>query len=747
MSRKLDAGRLTRKARKQLAAGISQNRGPILAWVLVAVLGTLAVLQLLPDESEESIPETVPSVIVLGVGGLTWTDINAENTPHLNALAENGSLAELNTDSGRRFTCTLDGWLTLSAGAPAVSTPYGDASDCGPVTAEQITVTGDSASIGDMTDLVGTNRDLDQGAELGMLSAGTSCATAIGPGAAYATANSVGRVGDYVSALPSGDRLAATLASCPLTVVDGGVLPVDAKARAAALADLDDTVGALDDARADGAALVVTGISQVAEPNRLLATVANFGGEDGHNLLDLPADRPGYLRLTDLTATILTLLDVQLSDTPVEGAAAGATSDTLSHEDRQAVFDDTDTRLIAADTAAPATQWLQVLLFLALTFVAWPLLHLLRRAGQPGVKPPPLWLMRLNIVSALVCALFVAAAILADFLQWWSAPHPGLVGPLAALGIAVVCACVAIVLPGRHGPASLMVSVSAFGVLVTVLAMLIHTEDPLGTLLGDYTVADSASNELGPVATGMFIASLWLLAAAAAWQLPRRYQSPVMAGIGALGVLVVSSGFLGDSVPAAVAIIVGICLASALATGGWVTFSRFVWSGLAGAAVLFGLSWIDYQRPAAERGELGAFLGDILGDTNGVIASGVGSNIVAIFTSPLSVLTVLAGAYCWLILLRPGGGLRRAWGLYPPLRAAFSAAVVGAAVAGLLLGKGLMSLGSALAVMVPLAVIMSHRVLARAHVKDGQYSDMIVDAPSWVDEENSDESVSVESRG
>jgi hypothetical protein len=65
----------------------------------------------------------------------------------------------------------------------------------------------------------------------------------------------------------------------------------------------------------------------------------------------------------------------------------------------------------------------------------------------------------------------------------------------------------------------------------------------------------------------------------------------------------------------------------------------------------------------------------------------------------------------------------------------------------MLMGDGLMSLGAALAVMVPLAIIVSHRVLARAHVKDGEYSAMIVDAPSWVDEENNDESVSVESRG
>jgi hypothetical protein len=746
VSRKLDAGRLTRKARKAIARGITENLGPIGAWFAVAVLAAVAAFQLLPEDGEESLPSTVDSVVLLGVSGLTWTDIDAQTTPNLAELAQDGSLAELNTNSGRNFTCALDGWLTLSAGAPAVSDPYGQGSACEPVSDDTISVEDGTATVGEMTDLVTLNRDLDGDTQLGTLAAGTTCATAIGPGAAYATANSVGRVADYLPGMPPEDALPDALAECPLTVVDGGILPMETESRSAALEQLDATVGELQAARGESSVLIVSGIGQVAEPNRLLATIANFGTNDGHNLLDLPAERPGYLRLTDLTATILTLLDSPPPET-VTGTAAGAAEDSLTYEDRQAVFDDTDTRLMAADVAAPATQWLQVLLFLALTFVAWPLLHLLRRAGQPGVKPPPLWLMRLNIVSALVCALFVAAAILADFFGWWSAAHPGVVGPLTALGLAVVCAFIAISLPGRHGPASLMVSVSAFGIIVTVLAMLLRTQDPLGTLLGDYTVADSASNELGPVATGMFIASLWLLAATVAWRLPRRFQSPVMAGIGCVGVLIVSAGFLGDSVPAAVAIIVGTCLAAALATGGWVTFQRFVWSGLAGVAVLFGLMWIDFQRPPAERGELGSFLGDIMGDTNGVIASGVGSNIVSVFTSPLSVLTVMAGAYCWLILLRPGGGLRRAFGLYPPLRAGFSAAVVGAAVAGLLLGKGLMSLGSALAVMVPLAVIMSHRVLARAHVKDGQYSDMIVDAPSWVDEENGGESVSVESRG
>ncbi|WP_026923836.1 hypothetical protein [Glycomyces arizonensis] len=725
---------------------MARHRAVIVAWTAVALLAAAAAFQVLPEPPEKRVPDTVESVIVLGVGGLTWTDIDEATTPNLNALARNGSLAELNTNSARNFTCTLDGWLTLSAGSPAVSTAFGDTPDCGAVDAGPITTEGAGGTVDGLTELVELNRELDQGTELGMLAAGTTCATAVGPGAAYATANSVGRVSDYEPALPEGEELAALLAECPLAAVDGGVLPDREAQRATALAALDSTVGDLMEARGGDSAFIVTGLSQTSEPKRLLATIANFGADDGHSLLDLPAERPGYLRLTDLTATILTLLDAPLPEN-VTGIAAGAVADTLPYEERQAVFDDTDTRLIAAADAAPATQWLQVLLFLALTFVAWPLLHLLRRAGQPGVKPPPLWLMRANIVVALVCALFVAAAILADFFAWWNTARPGLVGPAAALAISAVCAVAAIILPRRHSPSGLMVAVSVFGLLVTVLAMLIHTSAPLGTLLGDYTVADSASGELGPVATGMFIASLWLLAAAAARQVPRRFQSPVMAGIGCLGVLVVSVGFLGDSVPAAVAITVGTCLAAALATGGWFTFVRLLWSGLAGAVVLLGLSWIDYQRPLTERGALGAFLADIMGETSGVIGAGVGSNVVAVFTSPLSVLTVMAGLYCWMVLLRPGGGLRRAFGLNPPLRAAFSAAVVGSAIAGLLLGRGLMSLGSALAVMVPLAVIMSHRVLARAHVKDGQYSDMIVDAPSWVDEENSGESVSVESRG
>ncbi|MCH7229755.1 hypothetical protein L0U85_02610 [Glycomyces sp. L485] len=742
MLEKFEIGRLVRRLRRSAA----HHRATVAAWAAVALLAGIAAWQILPPPTEERVPDSVESVTLLGVGGLTWTDIDTENTPNLSALAEGGSLAELNTNSARNFTCTLDGWLTLSAGAPAVSTAFGDTADCGPVDADQVTVDGDGAAVSGLTDLVALNRELDQGTELGMLAAGTSCATAIGPAAAYAAANSVGNVSEYASTVPSGDELAGALAECPLTVVDGGVLPSGEAERAAALASIDSTVGELRQARGEGSAIIVTGISQTREPNRLLATIANFGGEGDHNLLDLPTERPGYLRLTDLSATILALLDAPLPEN-VTGSSAGAVSDMLSYEERQAVFDDTDTRLIAADVAAPATQWLQVLLFLALTIVAWPLLHLLRRAGQPGVKPPPLWLMRANIVIALVCALFFGAGILADFFGWWNTSQPGIIGPAAALAISAVCAVAAIILPRRHSPAGLMVTVSAFGLLVTVLAMLFHTSAPLGTLLGDYTVADSSSNELGPVATGMFIASLWLLAAAAAWGLPRRFRAPMMAGIGALGVLVVSVGFLGDSIPAAVAITVGTCLAAAIATGGWVSFSRLAWSGLAGVAVLLGLSWIDYQRPEPERGALGSFLADLTGETSGVIATGVGSNIVAVFTSPLSLLTVVAGLYCWLVLLRPGGGLRRAFGLYPPLRAAFSAAVVGSAIAGLLQGKGLMSLGSALAVMVPLAIIVSHRVLARAHVKDGEYSDMIVDAPSWVDEEKNRESVSVESRG
>ncbi|WP_029768083.1 hypothetical protein [Haloglycomyces albus] len=718
---------------------LRRNRDLSLAWGLVAVLAAFAAWQVLPRSIKEAPADQVDNVIVVGVAGLGWGDINADDTPELYDLAADASVAELRLNSGHRLTCAASGWLTLAAGNGAVSETLPEG-ECEPVELPDVSDTGASASIEGFSELYDLNRELDPDTRLGTMASASECATAIGPGAAYATANGVGRVAYYDRILPSNGEMRELLGQCPLSVIDGGEI-----AGAASLQAVDSMIGRVREARGPDTAVVVTGIGQTEDQNRLQALMIDQP-HTSSGLLDVAGEKPGYMKLTDLTPTVIALLGSPQPDY-LRGHVAATVDDSYDFSDRLAAFTASDARLAVADEAAARSQWLQALLLVAVAIVAFPLMRQLRRAGQPGVKPPRLWLMRADIVVALLCALFPTAAVISDAFDWWALPNPTVSGPLLAVAVASVLAAAASLLPRRHSPSTLLAVISLSGLLVTVLAMAVHYSIAMGTLMGDSGISNSTSQSIGPVVAGIYIASLWMFAAALAWNLPRRFHAPVMAGIGTIGVAGMASGMLGNSTGTAVALVVGTCLAAALAYGGWMSAMRLLWSLMVGGLVLVVLSWMDYRRPQVEQGALGEVVTDLLGESNGVIRNATGANLVAIFTSPLTMVALIAGVYCWLVLLRPGGGLRRAFGLHPPLRAAVTAAAVTALCAGVLTGKGFMVLGVSLAVIVPLAVIVSHRVLARAHVQDGEYSDMTVNAPSWVDGEPGTESVSVESRG
>ena len=51
-----------------------------------------------------------------------------------------------------------------------------------------------------------------------------------------------------------------------------------------------------------------------------------------------------------------------------------------------------------------------------------------------------------------------------------------------------------------------------------------------------------------------------------------------MAAIGGLGVIVVGSPYLGADAGGALALTAGVCLAAAIASGGWLTFARLAWA-------------------------------------------------------------------------------------------------------------------------------------------------------------------------
>ncbi len=86
---------------------------PILLTLLVVVLGITA-LAARPDA-----PSPRPSadfVVLVGVAGLRWDDVDPQRTPTLWRMAQEGSIGSLSVRSAHRPTCPLDGWLTLGAG-------------------------------------------------------------------------------------------------------------------------------------------------------------------------------------------------------------------------------------------------------------------------------------------------------------------------------------------------------------------------------------------------------------------------------------------------------------------------------------------------------------------------------------------------------------------------------------------------------------------------------------------------------
>src|SRR5262249_17297377 len=188
-------------------------------------------------------------------------------------------------------------------------------------------------------------------------------------------------------------------------------------------------------------------------------------------------------------------------------------------------------------------------------------------------------------------------------------------------------------------------------------------------------------------------------------QVRRRWRPIVVAVVGGLGVVMAGSPYLGADAAGAVALTAGVCVAAAMSTGGWLTFPRVAWALLAGIGVTAGFALLDVSRPVSQRGSVGRFLGH-LGDGTGrlVIHPIESDNVVVSPTSPLTLLVIGAGALVFFALLRPWGGLKRLFGLYPAVRAGLAGSAVAALIAGPLEGVGFNVAGGAAATVLPLAV-------------------------------------------
>ncbi|MGH3477999.1 MAG: hypothetical protein ACRDQD_14305, partial [Nocardioidaceae bacterium] len=93
-----------------------------------AALLIVAVVYLASGEDRESLGRW-QRVVVIGVPGLDWSNVDRQRTPELAAVADDAAVGSMTTRGASAFSCPRDGWVTLGAGNRA---RYSDAEDwCG----------------------------------------------------------------------------------------------------------------------------------------------------------------------------------------------------------------------------------------------------------------------------------------------------------------------------------------------------------------------------------------------------------------------------------------------------------------------------------------------------------------------------------------------------------------------------------------------------------------------------------------
>lgn len=684
--------------------------GPYLL-VAVVALATVAGLAAHPDD--RGVEPAAEQVIVAGAVGLRWDDVDQQRTPHLWQLAETGSIGSLSVRSAHRPTCAADGWLTLGAGNWAAGTPGPASSTCPPLDVTIEPTENSGAHLPEQEQLVRHNQwELPWGAMPGALAGSVGCTVAVGDGAAVAAARSYGRVDRYQPALPDSQEDAARLLGerCELAIVDLGTVSGTGASRAVAARRVDAKLAQVLAARPAESLILVAGVADTELDPHLHAAVADGPGLAPGWLGSATTGRTGYLQLVDITPTVLNAIDRPTPEVRLAGHPAN------SRPDRPADLDEAVANLVAANDAAhlarPVSLWfLAALTALQLALFA-AVVPLLRR---PGPGAPPRWWRAAGSMLLVAAALAIPAALVADGVPWWRAQAAGGVFTLISMVVLAVASVLVVRTPIFRHTLGLVGAGAGVAAAAVAVDLLTGSWLQLNGVVGYLAHDGGRYAGLSDTGLGVVVAGTLLVAGCLAEQVPRARRPLVVLVVGAAGVVLVGSPYLGAEIGGAVALAAGVAAASALSTGGWLVARRLLWASVVGVAVMATVAVFDLRRPADARTGLGAMLTQFAEGTAGFGLQRLSlANAEAFTATPLTVLAVGAGAFLWFALLRPWGGLKRLFGVHPALRAAMVGAVIAALVGGLLVGAALTVAGAAAAVGVPLLTLASLRLRERS---------------------------------
>ncbi|WP_246250793.1 hypothetical protein [Actinomadura litoris] len=712
-------------------------------------------------------------VVVIGVPGLLWKDVRPTRTPVLWGLTAQGAGGSLSVRTTKVNTCPTDGWLTLSAGQRA-RLQHGDcALPSAPVVSGEPSPTGPPPSGGAVAPgwpaIKSDNAGTSYHAQVGLLgdavhSAG-GCTTAIGPGAVFGLGDGSGRVDRYV---PSPDKAApADWSRCAITAVDvdemfrayldagvdphGDQVPVGRGERAAAAAAVDRRVGQVLSSVPAGTAVLVAGLSDTGVRPHLRVAVARGGGFAPGFLTSGATRQQGLVTLTDLTATTLDLLGLPR---PKEAVGSRWTDDRsgASTADRVAALADDDLAAQAIRNVQTSFYWVLFATQLALYGLA---AIALRRLGRdPRARARILGGTR---VTALLAAAAPGASFLAGLLPWWRAPHPTPVLVCTVLGFAALMAGLSLAGPWRRSSVAPGLVVAGLTALILALDVMTGSALQLNTLMGYTALVAGRFYGFGNQAFSLFAAAAVVTAAwlaeyplraagrtspepeaadpseqgdaetadqprpdpgATRWSARRRDGKAAAAGVVALvGVVAVAVDGLpswGSDFGGVLAIVPAFAMLGMMVTGRRVSPPRLALFGLAGAALVLLISYVNSR--SSNPTHLGRFWQDLMdGDAWDVVSRKFDAMVGSVGYWPFTLPLAAALGCLFFVLARPNRWrvslLHRAYEHSLTMRPALICALTVGVVGTLVNDSGVVILSVTFSLLMPLMLAAGIRSL------------------------------------
>jgi hypothetical protein len=709
--------------------------------VLAGLLATLGAVLLPTTAGATPLPRggtvdaadtgTSPAILV-GTGGLTWSDVSEKATPSLWSFLADGSTAALSVRSVFTNTCPIDGWLSLSAGNRAAAPGPGKDGSRKPSDPCPAIPTVDGGVVPGWTSYVRAANRLKFDSTPGLLgeqlATNGQCVQAVGRGAGVAAAYTTGTVPRYAP-FDTG-ALTGLLSRCRVTIVDVGSLrdPHDiakgepqpgAGTRAEQVAEIDTRIGQVLAAAPSGSDVIVASLSDAGVHERL-RLVAAKGPHYGTGTLYSPSTRQtGLVQSADLSVTLLEAGGVPvpkgmggraLTRVPAEGNSDASALERLQH---LVDFDDA-----SHDVHALVPPFFNAVVYTQIAIYAFAALVWKRDFGTSDKR---LRMLRIVRRVAVVAAAVPASTFLANLIPWWRFPVP-MLGVVASVTLFVaIIAGAALLGPWARrltGPLSV---VALATMLVLAVDVMTGSRLQISSLMGLQPVVGGRYYGMGNVTFALFATATLLLCTAASAHFVRRGRpraaAAVALAIGLAAVVIDGAPFWGADGGGPPALLPGLAYLVLAILGIRMTWRRGLLIGGVTVGLFLLVGFLDWLRPVDKRSHLGDFFDSMLnGGAWDIVVRKLEQNLGILFGNyKLALLVPIALVFVIYVLARPTSwgsrALQRSYDAVPTLRPGLIALLVSLTIGFAINDSGVAIPANGAIIAVPLIIAVSVRVL------------------------------------